>query len=146
MWHTKVVKIISRAELFIQKRANDDRWHTWPLSVIPFILTHYKSLVEIGTYYSVAESELYIGSAVLNFNMDTAGRRAVDLLLMDVQKNFNGERWTQNGPEVLDRVLYVMCGTEHVSMGSRMTAGYINYPSTPSTPLKLQECSFFTLH
>jgi len=92
------------------------------LSVTPLLLTPHRSLVEIGTNYAGAESELYIGSAVLNFDMDTVGRTAIDLLLTDVQKNFNGDRWGQNGPEVLDRVLYVTCGTEHVSMGSRMTA------------------------
>ena len=115
------------------------------LSVTPLLLTPYRSLVEIGTNYAVAESELYMGSAVLNFDMGTAGRRAIDLLLTDVQKNFDGELWTQNGPAVLDRVLHVMCGTKHVSMGSRMTAGYINFPSTPLRLSTLQHSTFLTL-
>ena len=92
------------------------------LPVTTLLLTPYRSLVEIGTNYAGAESDWYMGSAVLNFDMDTAGRRAVILLLTDVQRNFNGERCGQNGPEVLDRVLHVMCGTKHVSVGSRMTA------------------------
>ena len=58
------------------------------LSVTPLLLTPYRSLVEIGTNYAGAESELYMGSAVLNFDMDTVGRTAIDLLLTDVQKNF----------------------------------------------------------
>jgi hypothetical protein len=94
------------------------------LSVTPFLLTLYRSLVEIGTNYAGAESERYMACGVLNFDMSTAGRRAVDLMVTDVQRNFNGTRWTQNGPDVLDRVLHVMCGTEHVSMGS-LTGCYI---------------------
>jgi hypothetical protein len=88
------------------------------LSVTPLLLTHYRSLIEIETNYAGAESELYMGNAVLNFDMDTAGRRAIDLIVTDVQRNFNGKRWGQNGPEVLDRVLHVMCGTKLVSMVS----------------------------
>jgi hypothetical protein len=86
--------------------------------VTPLLLTPYRSLVEIGTNYAGAESEWYMGSAVLSFDMDTAGRRAIDLIVRDVMRNFNGKLWGQNGPEVLDRVLHVMCGTKHVSMVS----------------------------
>jgi len=75
--------------------------------VTAYLLTHYRSLVQIGTNYAGAESERDMGSAVLNFDMDTAGRRAIDLILTDVQSNFNGKIWVQNGI-------------------------YIYYPSTPS--------------
>jgi hypothetical protein len=87
------------------------------LSVIP-LLTLYRSLVEIGTIYAGAQSEQYMACGILNFDMDTAGRRAIDLIVTDVQRNFDRKRWGQNGPEVLDRVLHIMCGTKHVSMVS----------------------------
>ena len=83
-----------------------------------FLLTPYRSLVEIGTNYAGAESGRDMGSAVLNFDMDTAGRKAIDLILTDVQRNFNGKIWEQNGPKVILRVLQTLCGAEHVSMGS----------------------------
>jgi hypothetical protein len=86
--------------------------------VTPLLLTHYRSLIEIETHYAGAESEWYMGSAVLNFDMDRAGRRAMDLIVRDVMRNFNGKRWGQNGPEALDRVFHVICGTKHVSMVS----------------------------
>jgi len=88
------------------------------LSVTPLLLTPYRPLAEIGTNYAGAESKWYMGSAVLNFDMDTAGRRAIDLIVTDVQKNFNGKSWEQNGPKVLDRVVRFICGTKHVSMVS----------------------------
>jgi hypothetical protein len=88
------------------------------LSVTPPLLNPYRSLVEIGTNYSGAESEWYMGSAVLNFDMDTAGWKAINLIVTDVQRNFNGKRWRQNGPEFILRVLHIMCGTKHVSMVS----------------------------
>lgn len=85
----------------------------------PFLLTHYRSLVELGTNYAGSESERDMANGVLNFDMDTAGRTATDLMLTDVRRNFNGEKWTQNGPKVILRVLQSLCRTEHVSMGSR---------------------------
>jgi hypothetical protein len=59
-----------------------------------------------------------MGSAVLNFDMDTAGRKAIDLMVRDVQRNFNGTMWTHNVPKVIERVLQILCGTQHVSEGS----------------------------
>jgi hypothetical protein len=105
--------------------------------VTPYLFTPYRSLVEIGTNYAGAESERDMGSAVINFDMDTAGWTAIDLILTDVQRNFNGKIWEQNVSKVILRVLQIMCGTEHVSMGS-LTACfiyiyiYIYYLSTPS--------------
>ena len=87
-----------------------------------FLLAPYRSLVEIGTNYAGAENEREMGSAVLNFDMDTAGRRATDLMLTDVQRNFNGAIWVHNGPMVIFRVLEILCGTKHVSMSTRLTA------------------------
>ena len=82
----------------------------------PLLPTPYRSLVEIGTNYAGAESEGNMGSAVLNFDMGTAGRRATDLILQDIQRNFDGKIWAQNGPFVILRVLQIICGTKLVSM------------------------------
>jgi lactosylceramide 4-alpha-galactosyltransferase len=84
----------------------------------PFLLTPHRSLVEIGTNYAVAESERDMGSAVLNFDMDATGRIAVYLFLRDLQRNFDGKIWGQNGPEVVHRVLQFICRTKHVRMSS----------------------------
>jgi hypothetical protein len=88
------------------------------LSVIPLLLIHYRSLVEIGTNYAGTQSEQYMACGILNFDMDPAGRRAIDLIVRDVLRNFNGKRWGQNGPEVLNRVVRALCGTNNVSMVS----------------------------
>jgi lactosylceramide 4-alpha-galactosyltransferase len=78
-----------------------------------------KSLVELGTNYAGSESERDMANGVLNFDMDTAGRTATDLMLTDVRRNFNGEKWTQNGPKVILRVLQSLCRTEHVTKTTR---------------------------
>jgi hypothetical protein len=113
------------------------------LSVTPFLLTPYRSLVEIGTNYAGAESERDMACGVLNFDMSTAGRRAIDLIVTDIQKNFNGKQWEQNGPKVILRVVQLMCGTKKVSMVSLNEYEY--YSSTPSSALTLQDCTFLTL-
>jgi hypothetical protein len=115
------------------------------LSVTPFLLTPYRSLVEIGTKYAGFQSERTIANGVLNFDMSTAGRRAIVLNLADVKKNFNGKRWGQIGPELMGRVFRIMCGTEHISMGSRNVCLTLKSPSTPSAALTLQDCTFLTL-
>jgi len=100
--------------------------------VTSFLLTAYRSLVDIGTNYVGAQSEWDMTNGALNFDVETDGRRATDLILADIQRNFNGKLWAQNGPHTILRVLKILCGTEHVSMGSRMTACYITtFPLTP---------------
>jgi hypothetical protein len=86
------------------------------LSVTPLLPTPYRSLVEIGTNYAGFESEQHVANGVLNFDMGTAGRRAIDLILTDVQRNFNGKVRGQIGPELIGRLLQTMCGTKNVSM------------------------------
>jgi hypothetical protein len=80
------------------------------------VLTPYRSLVEIGTNYAGAESKLQLASGALNFDMDTDGRRAIDLMVKDIKKNFNEKRWRNNGPRVVQRVLQSICKTKNVSI------------------------------
>jgi hypothetical protein len=103
------------------------------LSVISFLLTPYRSLVELGTNYAGAQSEWYMACGVLNFNMDTAGRRAIDLMVTDVQRKFNGTMWAHNGPGVMNRVLETLCGTKHVIIGS-LNECLTHTPTTPPPP------------
>jgi hypothetical protein len=88
------------------------------LSVTHLLLIPYRSLVEIGTNYAGAESKFQMASGALNFDMDTDGRRAIDLIVKDVKKNFNGKVWQNNGPLVVHRALQFMCKTKDVSMVS----------------------------
>jgi hypothetical protein len=80
--------------------------------------TPYRSLVDIGTNYAGAESEEDLANGALNFDMDIAGWRAINLIVTDVQKNFNGKRWNQSGPKAILRVFEILCGTKHVSICS----------------------------
>jgi len=74
-----------------------------------------KSLVQIGTNYAGAETEEDMANGALSFDMDTAGRRATDLILTDFQRNFNGKKWSYNGPKVILRVLEILCGNKNVT-------------------------------
>jgi hypothetical protein len=73
--------------------------------VTSLILIPYRSLVETGTNYAGAESKLHMACGALNFDMDTSGRTAIDLIVKDIQRHFNGKLWGNNGPKVIDRVL-----------------------------------------
>jgi len=75
-----------------------------------------RSLVGLGTNYVGAQSQEEMANGALNFDMDAVGRRAADLCLTDIQKNFNGQLWVQNGPWVILRVLQMLCGTNRVSV------------------------------
>ena len=75
-----------------------------------------RSLVGLGTNYVGAQAREEMANGAFNFNMDAVGRRAAELCLMDIQKNFNGQMWVQNGPWVILRVLQTLCGTNRVSV------------------------------
>ena len=78
------------------------------------------------------ESQRFVTNAALNFDMEYAGRRAIDLILKDVQSNFNGQVWAGIGPLAVTRVFRIMCGTEHVSMGRlKDSLMYINLTLLP---------------
>jgi hypothetical protein len=77
-----------------------------------------RPLDPLGTNYAGTQYGNYIASGALNFDMDTAGRVAAHLCLRDIQRNFQGHSWDQNGPAVIKRVLENLCGTKHVSVGS----------------------------
>jgi lactosylceramide 4-alpha-galactosyltransferase len=76
-----------------------------------------RPLTDLGTNFVVAQSADEIASGALNFDMDSIGRTAAHLCLTDIQRNFNGQEWAQNGPWVIRRVLQAMCGRKHVSTG-----------------------------
>jgi hypothetical protein len=86
--------------------------------VTPLLLTPYRSLVDLGTNYAGAQSEVDMACGALNFDMDTSGGRAIDFIVEDIRKTFNGKLWAHNCPKAIDRVLQVMCKTKHVSMVS----------------------------
>jgi hypothetical protein len=75
-----------------------------------------RSLSGLGTNYVGAQSQAEMANGAFNFDMDAVGRRAADICLMDIQKNFNGQLWIQNGPWVILRVLQTLCGTNRVSV------------------------------
>lgn len=78
-----------------------------------------KSLAPLGTNYAGAQYDGYIASGALNFDMDTAGRVAAHLCLRDIERNFQGYSWDQNGPAVITRVLENLCGTKRVANMTR---------------------------
>jgi hypothetical protein len=92
--------------------------------VTSFLLTPYRSLVAFGTNYAGAQSAMVMACGVLNFDMSTAGRRAINLILTDVQRNFNGKIWEGNGPNIILWAIHILCGTRHVSTG-RVTVCFI---------------------
>lgn len=75
-----------------------------------------RSLVGLGTNYVGAQSQEEMANGAFNFDIDAVDRRAAYLCLMDIQKNFNGQLWVQNGPWVILRVLQMLCGTNLVSV------------------------------
>jgi hypothetical protein len=92
--------------------------------------------------YAGAQYDGYIASGALNFGMDTAGRVAAHLCLRDIQRNFRGDSWDQNGPAVITRVLENLCGTKRVSVWSDVsTAVYVINTvirnMTPCSPVSL---------
>jgi hypothetical protein len=80
-----------------------------------------RPLAQLGTNYAGAQYDGYIASGALNFDVDIAGRVAAHLCVRDIQRNFQGYSWDQNGPAVITRVLENLCGTKRVSVGCEVS-------------------------
>jgi lactosylceramide 4-alpha-galactosyltransferase len=63
--------------------------------------------------YAGAESNKFVAVGIINFEGET-GHEIADLCVRDLQKNFDGGDWGNNGPGVLTRTLHKICGTRDV--------------------------------
>lgn len=65
--------------------------------------------------YNFASAESYYAVAVGIIHMEgKSGHEIAEMCLKDLKRNFNGRNWANNGPYVLTRVLYEICGTKDI--------------------------------
>lgn len=63
--------------------------------------------------FASAESFDTVAVGIINLEGET-GHKIAEMCVKDLKSNFNGKIWAQNGPLVLTRVLYKICGTKDV--------------------------------
>ena len=63
--------------------------------------------------FAAAESHLTVAVGIIHMESNE-GHEIAEMCLNDLKKNFNGKMWANNGPFVLTRVLYGLCGTKDI--------------------------------
>ncbi|KAL7041977.1 hypothetical protein ACKWTF_000975 [Chironomus riparius] len=72
------------------------------------VITTYPSAHINLTNFACAESYKWINGAVLKLT-GNSGRKMAENLMLEVKKNFDGEIWGRNGPELLSRTIKELC-------------------------------------
>lgn len=74
-----------------------------------------KPLSSLPKNFAGAESLQSLGSSVLAFDSDSSGHKISTHCLLDLQNNFNGQKWGHNGPGVISRVASEFCVATNVT-------------------------------
>lgn len=68
------------------------------------------------TNFAGAEDWDDVAAGIIGFDMSELGRRMADACVRDLEKNFRGDLWGNNGPGVITRALQKLCATKYVSI------------------------------
>lgn len=73
-----------------------------------------KSLNSIPPNFACPESEDYMNGAILNFNSNER-KKLSEIFIADLTSNFDGEKYSQNGPLLVTRVVKSLCNVKLLS-------------------------------
>ncbi|XP_034945377.1 uncharacterized protein [Chelonus insularis] len=81
------------------------------------------------TDFAGAEDSEVVAIGALGFGSKPISRRIVTEYLEDLAKNFRGDLWRHNGPDILTKVLQTICGTQNaLEMVKERCEGFTVYP------------------
>lgn len=101
----------------------------WGGTYLDLDLVVKRSLEDVPPNFSGAESKAAIAAGVMNFAPDGFGHDIAEQCLRDLQRNFDGRDWGNNGPGVITRVLQDVCQTNNIAIMNReRCSGFQVYP------------------
>lgn len=74
-----------------------------------------KPLDDLPKNFAGAQSSKVIASGIVGFELNSPGHNIATQCLLDLQSNFDGSIWGQNGPGVITRVAEAICATKNIS-------------------------------
>ncbi|XP_005185262.1 lactosylceramide 4-alpha-galactosyltransferase [Musca domestica] len=75
-----------------------------------------RSMEDVPPNYTGAESNTHLAAGVMNFAHDGFGHEIAEECLLDLQHNFDGSNWGNNGPGVITRVMKRICQTSNIEV------------------------------
>lgn len=88
-----------------------------------------RSLETLPANFAGSESETNVAAGVLGFSSTGVGHRHAKSCVDDLEKNFKGNDWGNNGPGVITRLLRRVCGVEKArDMLRKDCEGFKVYP------------------
>ncbi|RZC35541.1 lactosylceramide 4-alpha-galactosyltransferase, partial [Asbolus verrucosus] len=104
-----------------------------------------KSLEKLPFNYAGAESTSFVAAGVVSFTQKGMGHHLATLCLKDLEFNFNGKKWGNNGPGVITRLSRFICATNNTEeMTKKKCLGDFRvYPSETFYPVIYQDWSMY---
>lgn len=90
-----------------------------------------RSMEDVPPNYTGAESNTHLAAGVMNFAHDGFGHEIAEQCLLDLQRNFDGRNWGNNGPGVITRVMKHICQTNNIEImqdNTKRCMGFKVYP------------------
>ncbi|KAH8281668.1 hypothetical protein KR054_002049 [Drosophila jambulina] len=75
-----------------------------------------RSMEEVPPNYTGAESNTHLAAGVMSLADKGFGHEIAEACLRDLQLNFDGKDWGNNGPGVITRVAQKICGTKDIEV------------------------------
>ncbi|KAH8260813.1 hypothetical protein KR038_001167 [Drosophila bunnanda] len=75
-----------------------------------------RNMEEVPPNYTGAESNTHLAAGVMSLAATGFGHEIAESCLRDLQLNFDGKDWGNNGPGVITRVAQKICGTKNIEV------------------------------
>ncbi|XP_017024672.1 lactosylceramide 4-alpha-galactosyltransferase [Drosophila kikkawai] len=75
-----------------------------------------RNMEEVPPNYTGAESNTHLAAGVMSLAATGFGHEIAESCLRDLQLNFDGKDWGNNGPGVITRVAQKICGTKDIQV------------------------------
>ncbi|KAH8248653.1 hypothetical protein KR032_001812 [Drosophila birchii] len=75
-----------------------------------------RNMEEVPPNYTGAESNTHLAAGVMSLAATGFGHEIAESCLRDLQLNFDGKDWGNNGPGVITRVAQKICGTKDIEV------------------------------
>ncbi|KAL7297980.1 hypothetical protein TKK_0008992 [Trichogramma kaykai] len=99
-----------------------------------------KSLENFKNFVGAQDDER-IANGVMGFDKDRLGHRLVEECLTELMKDFRGDLWTHNGPDIVTKVIQKQCNLESVArmINSPSCKGFQVFHPSVFYPIPYQE-------
>ncbi|XP_013100115.1 lactosylceramide 4-alpha-galactosyltransferase [Stomoxys calcitrans] len=117
----------------------------WGGTYLDMDIVMLRSMEDVPPNYTGAESDSHLAAGVMNFAHDGFGHEIAEECLLDLQRNFDGSNWGNNGPGVITRVIKRVCQTTNIRVmqDTKRCMGFKVFPIEAFYAIPWMEWSHF---